>query len=83
MSQYLIIILIFINLILLKLINSKSFKFNKSLINLFITIQLFLIIWIFYNFYEISISNFFDSFVEKIRSIYFQFHSSILKKLKL
>lgn len=83
MQQYLIMISIFLNLILIKLINSERFKFNKNLINFFIVIQLFFIICIFYNFNEILISNFIESFIEKIKSVYFQFHSSIWNKLKL
>lgn len=49
MEQYLIILMILVNLIIFKLINSKRFKFNQNLLKVFCILQLILIFFIFIN----------------------------------
>lgn len=49
MQRYLIIILTLINLIIFKLINSKNFKFNQNLLNIFCILQFLIIFCIFIN----------------------------------
>lgn len=60
MQQYLIIIITLINLVIFKLINSKRFKFNQKLLNIFCTLQLLLIFFIFINNQEILFLNILD-----------------------
>lgn len=62
MQQYLIVITTLINLVIFKLINSKRFKFNQKLLNIFCILQLLLIFFIFINNQEILFLNIFDYF---------------------
>lgn len=61
MQQYLIIVIILINLIIFKLINSIKFKFNKKLLNIFCTVQFIFIFWIFINNNEVFVIKLIDS----------------------
>ena len=64
MEQYLIIIIILINLVIFKLINSKRFKFNQKLLNIFSILQLLSIFFIFINNQEILLLSILDYFRE-------------------
>ncbi len=64
MEQYLIIIIILINLVIFKLINSKRFKFNQKLLNIFCILQLLSIFFIFINNQEILLLSILDYFRE-------------------
>lgn len=83
MNQYLIIILFFINLILMKLVNSKKFKFNQKVISIFIIIQFLFIFWIFYNHNEVLILNVLDSLIDKVKKYFLQIQTLITSKLNL
>lgn len=83
MDQYLIIILIFINLILMKLVNSRKFKFNRKIISLFVVVQLLFIFWIFYNHNEVLILNALGNLIDKVRKYFLQIQSVIMSKLNL
>lgn len=64
MQQYLIVIIILINLVIFKLINSKRFKFNQKLLNIFCILQLLLIFFTFINNQEILFLSILDYFRE-------------------
>lgn len=83
MDQYLIIILIFINLILMKLVNSRKFKFNRKIISLFVVVQLLFIFWIFYNHNEVLILNVLGNLIDKVKKYFLQIQSAIMSKLNL
>lgn len=83
MDQYLIIILIFINLILMKLVNSRKFKFNRKIISIFVVVQLLFIFWIFYNHNEVLILNVLGNLIDKVKKYFLQIQSAIMSKLNL
>lgn len=78
MQQYLIVIITLINLVIFKLINSKRFKFNQKLLNIFCILQLLLILFIFINNHEILFLNILDYLKNTFISIFTKLKGAFL-----